>query len=47
MAGSVTSKTNYLITSTPYSVTSKNTIVRNLGISVITEKEFIEKFGKV
>ena len=42
--GSVTSKTTYLINNDTQSSSSKNKKAKELGIEVITEEEFIEKF---
>ena len=39
LAGSVSSKTDYLVTNTPDSGTSKNRDARRLGVPVITEDE--------
>lgn len=45
VASSVTSKTDYLITNTPDSNSSKNKKAKELGIEVITEYEFINMIG--
>jgi DNA ligase (NAD+) len=42
VASSVSAKTDYLITNTPDSNSSKNKKAKELGIKVITEKEFSE-----
>lgn len=44
VAGSVSAKTSYLINNDAASSSSKNKKARELGIPVITEAEFIEKF---
>ena len=44
VTGSVTSKTNYLINNDTMSTSSKNKKAKELGIPIITEEEFIEKF---
>ena len=46
-SGSVTSKTSYLINNDVNSTSSKNKKAMDLGIPIITEDEFLEKFGKV
>ena len=46
-AGSVSSKTSYLINNDILSNSSKNKTAKSLGIPIITEKEYIEKFGKI
>ena len=45
VGSSVTKKTNYLINNAKRSKTAKNTKAKELGVPVITEKEFLEKFG--
>lgn len=45
VTGSVTSKTNFLVNNDITSTSSKNQKAAQLGIPVITEDEFIEKFG--
>ena len=45
VAGSVSKNTDYLVTNTPDSGTSKNKKARELGVAVITEAEFCEKAG--
>ncbi len=44
VTGSVTSKTNYLINNDAFSEASKNKKAKELGIQIITEDEFIERF---
>ncbi|MCI8342419.1 MAG: NAD-dependent DNA ligase LigA [Firmicutes bacterium] len=44
VTGSVTSKTNYLINNDAFSESSKNKKAKELGIQIITEDEFIERF---
>ena len=44
VTGSVTSKTNYLINNDALSNSSKNKKAKELGIEIITEDEFIEKW---
>lgn len=46
VTGSVTSKTSYLVNNDAASDTSKNRKAKKLGIPVITEDEFIERFGE-
>ena len=45
VAGSVSGKTNYLVNNDLESSSSKNTKAKSLGIPIISEDEFIEKFG--
>ena len=45
VAGSVSSKTDYLITNDPGSGSSKNRAARELGVAIITEEEIIEMLG--
>lgn len=45
MTGSVSSKTDYLITNSPESGTSKNAKARELGVAIITEDEFCDMAG--
>ena len=45
VTGSVTSKTNYLVNNDAGSTSSKNRKAAQLGIPVITEDEFVERFG--
>ena len=42
LVGSVTSKTDYLITNTPDSGTSKNKEAQKLGVKIITENEYLQ-----
>lgn len=46
VAGSVSSKTNYLVNNDAASTSSKNQAAKKLGIPIITEDEFIEQFGR-
>lgn len=46
MAGSVSSKTSYLINNDAASASSKNKKARELGVSVITEEELMALMGK-
>ena len=46
VVGTVSGKTNYLINNDINSTTSKNATARKLGIPIISEKDFIEKFIK-
>lgn len=46
VTGSVTSKTNYLVNNDAASTSSKNRKAAQLGIPVITEDEFVERFGE-
>jgi len=45
VAGSVSKKTNYLVNNDAASQSSKNKAAKDLGIPIITEDEFVEKFG--
>lgn len=45
VTGSVTSKTNYLINNDAMSQSSKNKKAKELGVEIITENTFIEKFN--
>lgn len=45
VTGSVTSKTDYLINNDNLSNSTKNKRAKELGISIITEQEFLEMFG--
>lgn len=47
VTGSVTSKTNYLVNNDAASTSSKNRKAKELGISIITEDEFVSRFGEV
>ena len=44
VAGSVSSKTNYLINNDIHSTSGKNKKAKELGIPIITEEEFEKKF---
>ena len=44
VSGSVSSKTSFLINNDAASASSKNKTAKKLGIPIITEKEYIEKF---
>ena len=46
VAGSVSSKTNYLINNDVTSNSSKNTKAKSLGVPIISEDDFIRKFGE-
>lgn len=46
VTGSVTSKTNYLVNNDVESTSSKNRKAKELGIPIISEDEFVERFGK-
>lgn len=46
VAGSVSKKTDYLINNDPESGSSKNRTARELGIPIISEEEYISRFGK-
>ena len=46
LISAISSKIDYLVTNTPNSGTVKNAKARSLGIPVITEDEFFEKFGE-
>lgn len=46
VTGSVTKKTNYLINNDVTSTSSKNIKAKALGIPILSEDEFIEKFGE-
>lgn len=47
VTGSVTSKTNYLVNNDVNSTSSKNRKAKELGVSIISEDEFVEKFGSL
>lgn len=46
VAGSVSGKTDYLVNNDLESASSKNTKAKSLGIPIISEDEFISRFGK-
>lgn len=46
VTGSVSNSTNYLINNDSTSTSSKNTKAKKIGIPIITEDEFIERFTK-
>ncbi|WP_022748539.1 NAD-dependent DNA ligase LigA [Lachnobacterium bovis] len=46
VTGSVSKKTNYLVNNDIESMSAKNNKARELNIPIISEDEFIEKFGK-
>ena len=46
VTGSVTSKTNYLVNNDVTSNSSKNRKAKELNIPIISENEFVERFGK-
>ena len=46
VTGSVTSKTNYLVNNDAQSSSSKNRKATELGIPILTEDEFVSRFGK-
>ena len=46
VTGSVSAKTNYLVNNDAQSASSKNRKAKELGIPIITEDEFVAKFGK-
>lgn len=46
VTGSVTGKTSYLVNNDAASTSSKNRKAKELGIPVITEDEFLERFGE-
>ena len=45
VTGSVSGKTNYLINNDASSTTAKNKKALDLGVEIITEQDFIEKFS--
>ena len=45
VTGSVTSKTNFLVNNDVRSTSSKNRKAQELGIPIISEEEFVERFG--
>lgn len=46
VTGSVTGKTDYLINNDAQSTSSKNRKAKELGVPILTEDEFVERFGK-
>ena len=46
VAGSVSAKTNYLVNNDTESMSAKNKKAKELGIEIISEEEFINRFGK-
>ena len=44
VTGSVTAKTDYLINNDVTSASSKNKKARELGVEIITEREFLERY---
>ena len=46
VAGSVSAKTNYLVNNDVTSASGKNQKAKELGIEIISEDEFIARFGK-
>lgn len=46
VSGSVSKKTDYLVNNDKNSASSKNQKAKELGIPILTEAEFVEKFGK-
>lgn len=44
MTGSVTSKTDYLINNDVMSNSSKNKKAKELGVEIISEQDFIDRF---
>ena len=46
VAGSVSKNTDYLVSNDSESTSSKNKKAKELGVPIITEGEFIQKFGK-
>lgn len=47
VTGSVTSKTNYLVNNDVNSTSSKNRKAREIGVPIISEDEFLERFGSL
>ena len=45
VAGSVSGKTSFLVNNDINSTSSKNTKAKSLGVEIITEDTFVEKFG--
>ena len=46
VAGSVSAKTSYLVNNDVESTSGKNKKAKELGIEIISEDEFISRFGK-
>ena len=46
LTGSVSSSTSYLITNDTTSGSAKNKAAQQYGIPILTEREFIDKFGR-
>lgn len=46
VTGSISKKTDYLINNDPLSTSSKNVKAKELGIPIISEREFVAKFGE-
>ena len=46
VVGSVSKKTNYLVNNDMNSLSSKNNKAKELGIPIISEEEFVKRFGK-
>ena len=46
VSGSVTNATDYLVNNDSESTSTKNKKAKSLGIPIITEVEFVRKFGK-
>ena len=46
VTGSVTSKTNYLVNNDVNSTSSKNRKAKELSVPIISEDEFVERFGR-
>ncbi len=46
VAGSVSGKTSFLVNNDIASISSKNTKAKSLGIEIITEDMFVERFGR-
>ena len=46
VTGSVTGKTNFLVNNDAQSTSSKNRKAKELGVPILTEDEFVERFEK-
>ena len=46
VSGSVSAKTNFLVNNDVNSTSGKNQKAKELGIEIISENEFITRFGK-